>query len=271
MRILIWLLTLLLTPLSVVSAVEVPPPDRFDLFLLVGQSNMAGRGKLAEEDQVPHPRVLTFSADEQWVPAIDPLHFDKPAVVTVGLGRTFGIEVAERSPGWTVGLIPCAVGGSPIDAWTPGTYYGPTKSHPWDDAIRRAQAAMQHGTLRGILWHQGESDSGGKLAEAYQQKLDDLIDRLRRELDAPDIPVIVGQLGQFPERPWSEFRHTVDRAHRELPLRVARTVFVPSNGLVHGGDEVHFDAASYREFGRRYAQAFLTLTADDVASDPGVE
>lgn len=267
MRILIYLLILLLTPLDLVSAVEAPPPDGFDLFLLVGQSNMAGRGKLAEEDRTPHPRVLTFSADEQWVPAVDPLHFDKPAVVGVGLGRTFGIEIAQRSPGVTVGLIPCAVGGSPIDAWTPGSYYAPTKSHPWDDAIRRAKAAMQHGKLRGILWHQGESDSRGELAEAYQQKLDDLIHRFRKELDAPEVPVIVGQLGQFPERPWSESRRTVDRAHRELPQRVARTAFVSSDGLVHGGDEVHFDAASYREFGRRFAQAYL-MTAG-VSSNSG--
>jgi len=271
MRILICLLILLLAPVGQVSAEETPPVDRFDLYLLVGQSNMAGRGKLAEEDRTPHPRVLTFSAAEQWVPAVDPLHFDKPKVVGVGLGRTFGIEVAERSPGITVGLIPCAVGGSPIDAWTPGTYYDPTKSHPWDDAIRRAKAAMQHGTLRAILWHQGESDSGGELAAAYQPKLDDLIHRFRKELDALDVPVIVGQLGQFPERPWSESRRTVDRAHRELPQRVPRTAFVLSDGLTHGGDQVHFDAASYREFGRRYAQAYLSLTADALSSEPAAD
>src|SRR5690606_23963169 len=106
----------------------------------------------------------------------------------------------------TIGLIPCAVGGSPIDAWTPGTYYAPTKSHPWDDAVRRAKAAMQHGRLRGILWHQGESDCNAESADAYQHKLDDLIHRLRIELGTPDVPVIVGQLGQFPEQPWSEFR-----------------------------------------------------------------
>jgi hypothetical protein len=271
MRMLICLLTLLLTPAGRPSAMEPPPPDRFDLFLLVGQSNMAGRGKLAEEDRTPHARVLTFSANEQWVPAIDPIHFDKPRVVRVGLGRTFGIAIAEHCPDITVGLIPCAVGGSPIDAWTSGTYYAPTKSHPWDDAIRRAKAAMQHGTLRGILWHQGESDSGEELAAAYQQKLDDLIHRLRTELDAPEVPVIVGQLGQFPERPWNESRRTVDRAHRKLSQRVSGTAFVSSDGLVHGGDEVHFDAASYREFGHRFAQAYLSLKAATVSSEPGTD
>lgn len=271
MRFYVYLLLLLLTPLVRASAAELPPPERFDLFLLIGQSNMAGRGELADEDRVPHPRVLAFNAEEQWVPAVDPIHFDKPTMVGVGLGRTFGIALADQAPDVTIGLIPCAVGGSPIDAWTPGSYYAPTKSHPWDDALRRAKAATQHGKLRGILWHQGESDCNAESADAYQQKLDDLIHRLRLELDAPEIPVIVGQLGQFPERPWNEFRQTVDCAHRELPQRVTRTAFVPSDGLVHGGDEVHFDAASYREFGRRYASVFLSLTTQTVASAPNAD
>ncbi len=255
------LLVLILFPCGVVLAAEPPSPDRFDLFLLVGQSNMAGRGKVTEQDRRPHERVLTLDADDQWVPAVDPIHFDKPQVAGVGLGRTFGIEIAERSPDITIGLIPCAVGGSPIDAWTPGTYYRPTQSHPWDDAIRRAKRAMQDGTLRGILWHQGESDSQGELAEAYQEKLHDLIQRLREELDSPDVPFIVGQLGRFPERPWSDAKQTVDRALSQLPMRVDRTAFVSSEGLVHGGDEVHFDADSYRELGRRYARAYDSLAS----------
>ena len=58
-----------------------------------------------------------------------------------------------------IGLIPCAVGGSPIEAWQPTKYYEPTKSYPYDDALKRTKTAMQTGTLKGVLWHQGESDS----------------------------------------------------------------------------------------------------------------
>lgn len=237
----------------------LPPKERFHLFLLVGQSNMAGRGAVTPADKAPNARVLMLNQKGEWVPAVDPMHFDKPTMVGVGLGRTFGIAVAEANPGITIGLIPCAVGGSPIDAWQPGKFYEPTKSHPWDDAMRRAKTALQAGTLKGILWHQGESDSTPELAPKYEAKLHDLIARLRTELNAPDAPFVAGQLGQFADSPWNEARTQVDRAHRTLPAKVPRTAFVSSEGLKHKGDKVHFDADSYRELGRRYAEAYLRL------------
>ncbi|HND53722.1 MAG TPA: sialate O-acetylesterase, partial [Pirellulaceae bacterium] len=161
------------------DGVQLPPKSKFQLFLLVGQSNMAGRGAVEKQDKTPHPRVLMLNKAGKWAPAVDPLHFDKPAA-GVGLGKTFGQLVADANPDATVGLIPCAVGGSPIDTWKPGAYYDATKSHPWDDALRRAKLALEAGELKGILWHQGESDSNEKLAPAYAAKLDDLIARLRK-------------------------------------------------------------------------------------------
>jgi hypothetical protein len=244
------------------QAAAAKPTGKLDLYLLVGQSNMAGRGKVEDSDRVVHPRVWTLSKSDEWVPAIDPLHFDKPAAVGVGLGRTFGLEIAGAFPAASIGLIPCAVGGSPIDAWTPGTLYPPTNSHPWDDAIRRARRALRDGTLKGILWHQGESDATPELAPTYAAKLDDLIARLRKELDAPDVPFIAGQMGQFVEKPWNDDKRTVDRAHRELPTRVRLTAFVNSDSLGHNGDFVHFDAAAYRELGRRYAASFLKFSRE---------
>ncbi len=247
--------------LAPAQTAPLPAKENFHLFLLVGQSNMAGRGTATAADKVPHPRVLMLDKNGAWVPAADPLHFDKPAVVGVGLGRSFASVVAEANPGVTVGLIPCAVGGSPIDTWKPGIFYDPTKSHPWDDAMRRAKLALQAGTLKGILWHQGESDSTAVLASGYEAKLHDLIRRMRAELRAPAMPFVVGQLGKFSESPWDEFRLKVDAAHRELPLKVPHTAFVGSDGLNHRGDKVHFDSDSYREFGRRYAAAYLKLVA----------
>lgn len=253
------------------EAVQLPEKERFHLFLLVGQSNMAGRGRIDPADNAPHPRVLMFTKQQQWVPAIDPLHFDKPKVVGVGLGRTFAEEVAAAHPGVTIGLIPCAVGGSPVAAWEPGAYYPPTKSHPWDDALKRARRAMQDGTLKGILWHQGESDSKAELAERYESRLHELINRFREQLDAPGVPFLVGQMGQFEERPWDAPKRQVDAAHRSLPETIEQTAFVDSNGLSHNGDEVHFSTEAYRELGRRYANAYLQLTqtGDNLQSNPG--
>ncbi len=236
-----------------------PEQEKFHLFLLVGQSNMAGRGKVSAEDTVENPRVLMLTKQDQWKPAVDPIHFDK-RLAGVGLGRTFGLLVAESSPEITIGLIPCAVGGSPISAWQPGGFHSQTKSHPYDDAIKRAKIAMEAGTLKGILWHQGESDSKDQLAGAYEQKLHELIARLRTELKSPEVPFIAGQMGQFAERPWSDEKHKVDLAHRSLPEKVKRTAFVRSDGLGHKGDKVHFGSAAYRELGRRYAEAYRALS-----------
>jgi hypothetical protein len=257
-----WIILVVAAPVTASDPVRLPPKEQFHLFLLVGQSNMAGRGKIDVEDRQPHPRVLMLNKDGQWVPAVAPLHFDKPGVVGVGLGRTFGIEVAEANPNITVGLIPCAAGGSPIASWEPGGYHSQTKSHPYDDAIRRAKAAMEHGTLKGILWHQGESDAQPEKAEVYEQKLHALVARFRKALNAPDVPFLAGQLGQFSERPWSDAKKKVDQALRELPEKIPNTAFIESDGLQHKGDQVHFDAASYREFGRRYAKAYLAMTEE---------
>ena len=247
------------SPLSALGDEPLPPKEKFHLFLLVGQSNMAGRGKVAEQDRKPHPRVLMLNKSGEWVPAVDPLHFDKP-VAGVGLGKTFGVLVAEANEGVTVGLIPCAAGGSPIKSWEPGGYHSQTKSHPYDDALDRAKVALKSGTLKGILWHQGESDAKPELAAVYEEKLRALVGRFRKELDAPKVPFIAGQMGQFKERPWSDTKKRVDAAHRALPEKVADTAFVNSDGLKHKGDRVHFDAASYRTFGERYAKAYLEMT-----------
>lgn len=256
-------LTLLaLLGLAVSTAGQAPAPlptrEAFHLFVLAGQSNMAGRGKVEAADLVPTPGVLMFDRTRTWVPAVDPMHFDKP-VAGVGLGRSFATRVLAVTPGATIGLIPTAVGGTRIDLWQPGAYDDATKTHPWDDAMARADAARPSGTLKAILWHQGESDATPELAPAYEAKLHALIARFRATLHAPDLPFIVGQLGQYPDVAWDEARQRVDAAHRALPSKVAHTAFVPSDGLGHNGDRIHFDRAALQEFGRRYADAYATL------------
>jgi hypothetical protein len=243
--------------LQAADPVKLPAKDKFHLFLLVGQSNMAGRGKVEEQDRTPHPRVLMLSKAGEWVPAVDPMHYDKP-IAGVGLGKTFGTLLAEANPDITVGLIPCAVGGSPIDSWQPGEFYKPTNSHPWDDALKRAKLAQQVGTLKGILWHQGESDANEKLAASYEKKLHALVKAFRKEL-GEDLPFLAGQIGQFEDVPWDEYKKQVNQAHVDLPKHLPKTAFVSAEGFKHQGDKVHFDSPSLREFGKRYAEAYWKL------------
>jgi hypothetical protein len=197
--------------------------------------------------------VWTLTKDEAWAPATDPLHFDKPKIAGVGIGRTFGKVVAETRPGVHVGLVPCAVGGTSIDQWARG-------GKLYDEAVRRAKVALKHGRLAGILWHQGESDSGTSAKrEAYASKLERLISDLRRDLDAPDVPFVLGQLGTFHEKkaPGTAEMNGILLA---FPKTHANTACAEATGLTSLGDDTHFDAASLREFGRRYAEAYLRLS-----------
>ena len=240
---------------------DLPPKERFHLFLLVGQSNMAGRGQVEPQDLDTHPRVLMFTKEGRWAPAVDPMHFDKPNIAGVGLGRAFGTRIAEEDPEIVVGLIPCAVGGSPIASWEPGGYHAQTESHPYDEALDRARAAQEHGVLKGILWHQGEGDCSPEKACVYEARLRTLIGRFRESLGAERTPFLIGQLGRFKNAPWNDAKKQVDRAHRRIAIELPHCAFVESDGLTDRGDHVHFDARSYRDFGRRYAQAFFELTA----------
>ena len=227
------------------------------IFVLAGQSNMAGRGQVEDIDRTPHPRVFVLDENEQWFIATEPLHFDKPARVGTGPGLAFAKTIADQNPGIRVGLVPTAVGGSAIETWTPGGYHESTGLHPWDDAVRRIRVAMPAGEIRAVLWHQGEGDSGPARAPLYKDRLYDLIRRFRAVAGDDEMPFIIGQLGQFKE--WSEGRQLVDAAHQSVPTVFERARFVSSDGLTHVGDGTHFDAASARELGRRYAAAYADI------------
>jgi hypothetical protein len=233
-------------------------PAAMDLFLLAGQSNMAGRGDVAAEDRTAHPRVWMFDRAMSWAPAVEPMHFDKP-IAAVGPGRAFGLAIAEARPNTHVGLVPTAVGGSPITSWEPGVRYPETGAYPWDDAVRRMKAAMPQGTLRAILWHQGESDGTDTAAPLYEARLRSLIARFRAEFGSPTLPFIIGQLGRFEGKPWTAGYQQVDAAHQRVAADTPNVAFVSSEGLGDKGDQLHFSADAARELGRRYARAYLTV------------
>jgi hypothetical protein len=155
-------------------------------------------------------------------------------------------------------LIPAAVGGSAIDSWKPGGYHDQTKSYPYDEALARAKAALSSGKLKGILWHQGESDSKPELVAGYTQKLIVLIGRFRKELSARKVPFVVGTLGDFFVNRIPEAKD-INEQLRLLPQKVKRTACVEATGLTDKGDKTHFDTPSARELGRRYAEAMKSF------------
>lgn len=185
---------LLLFALAIVAislpASADPAPEHLRLFLLIGQSNMAGRGVVEPQDTETNPRIFMLTKDLQWTLAKDPLHFDKPNVAGVGLGSEFARVLAKADPQAKIGLIPAAFGGTTIAQWKPGGAL-------YSDAVARAREAMKSGTLAGILWHQGEGDSAPAKVEGYGDQFAAMIAQLRQDLEAANVPLLVGELGRY--------------------------------------------------------------------------
>lgn len=264
-----WLMGMVVAAMNIGGAQEQqrptdPPPERMDLFLLVGQSNMAGRGPIGAEDREAMPGVWVQAKDLSWRPAMDPLHYDKPEIAAVGLGRSFAraVQLAAAGPAGArqIGLIPAAFGGSALDEWKPGSPH-------YNEAVRRTRAALGPGRrLRGILWHQGEADSKDEaLARSYVARFAVFIKQLRADLGAgPEVPVVVGELGRFyRDRPndAAKYAELVNAQLKQIPGSglVPKAAFVSSDGLTDKGDATHFDTRSLHELGARYAAAFLGL------------
>jgi hypothetical protein len=252
------LLTGVLCFFTLLADDQAQKPRKMDLYLLIGQSNMAGRGVVEPEDQETHPRVWTLTKEGTWRPAAEPLHFDKPGLVGVGPGLAFGKAMAEAAERARIGLIPCAVGGSAIESWTTGGLHAQTQAYPYDEALKRARRAMRKGKLRGIIWHQGESDSSPEKAELYAARLAELITRLRQELKAPELPFVAATLPDFFVEK-SPAAASVNQVLRELPTQVPHTACVETGKAAHKGDETHLDTPSARWLGRQYAEAMLKL------------
>ena len=260
------------------------------LVLLVGQSNMAGRGYAGPDDLTAIPGLLMIRPDGQWQPAIEPITRDRKFIGTfqengekitgndpfetvlpqgnqkvcgVGPGRTFGRLLAEANPERTVGLIPAAVGGTSIAAWMPGGVDDwDATNHPYDVAIQKAKEAQKTGKIVAILWHQGESDAN-KNTENYTGKLRTVVQNFRQTLQlGDDVPFIAGDMASFYEEKISSHIDIVDNALETLAAEDPAFRSVTTKDLMHRGDKLHYDTASQHELGKRYFAAYQKFIAD---------
>ncbi|WP_457426359.1 sialate O-acetylesterase [Roseateles sp. P5_E7] len=240
----------MLAMLTTSAQAEDLPHEQLDLYLLMGQSNMAGRDTRGLAAQMDDPRLLALSADGQWVVARDPIHAKTGRIEPgVGPGIAFGQEMLKASETVAIGLIPTAVGGTPLRRWVKG-------GDLYEQALARAREAAKTGVIRGVLWHQGESDSDSPAnAASYGARLTQMFQDLRQDLGQPDLPIVVGEIGQFLSPQRQPEAATVREALRHMPEALPRVGFADSAGLGHQGDELHFTADAARELGRRFARA----------------
>lgn len=220
--------------------------------LMIGQSNMAGRGFINEVPMICNERILMLR-NAGWQMMAEPINYDRPNA-GIGLTGSFAAMWCMEHEGEQIGLIPCAEGGSSLDDWA-------VDKNLFKNAVIQAGFAMQDSELIGILWHQGESDSYGGGYQTYYKKLQVIIESLRKELNAFEVPLIIGGLGDFLGKNGFGLNCTEYELVNEQLLKFAReqenSCFVTAEGLIPNPDGIHMDAVSQRRFGVRYYEAFV--------------
>ena len=226
------------------------PKDKaaFHIFVLMGQSNMAGTSTpIPAEYVAPSDSVYNLRKDLVWRKAATPLDPNGPGF---SLGESFARHYAELHPGVKVGVIQCARGGRGIKELNKG---GKDRDGApnYDDSLVRIRAAMKAGTLKGILWHQGETDAGDA---GYVAELATLAADLRADLGTPNLPFIAGELGRYAT--WTAgFNSRIPAAATTIP----HCAVASSEDLLDLGDHVHFSGFGSEVYGARYLKAYLTL------------
>lgn len=229
-------------------------------FLMLGQSNMAGRGDFGEVEEINNP-LCKMLRNARWQPMSEPINPDRGVFIYchsgVGLAASFADEYAKHF-NEQVGLIPCADGGTRLAEWQPGELL-------YDNAVAVARLAQRTSEIAGILWHQGESDSSNEEnANLYRQRFLNMLSSLIKDLNLPsDIPVIIGGLGDF-VKVYKDgsyiYFEKVNETLKALANELPRGAFADAKGLTCKYDGIHFDSKSYREFGKRYFKAYLEAT-----------
>lgn len=269
-----------------------------DLWLLAGQSNMQGIGEMSER-LPPLSKAAMLSFDKTWKPAVEPLHrfweTKESAQYKVSPHLGFGITKEEldrsyeqlhaqdaadpvggvgpgaffaesliRLCGVPIGLLPCALSGSPLDMWQKdfcertGDNFEDTL---FGDLIDRVELAG--GRIAGVLWYQGESDALPGTAETYLQRFEKFVDDVRSSLGDPELPFITVQLANTEnidewtrEDAWNRLRDS-----QRLAAEVIENVDVVAAADLPRNDHVHLSGKGQRALGVRLAKAASRRTS----------
>ena len=257
------------------SAVEDGVPEelqgKLSLFILAGQSNMAGRGPVSESDRNGNPRVFVFGNDYRWRIAVEPIDDPGNQVDRVSLdpdagpgpGLAFATSLVEQRPDMAIGLIPCAMGGSSIYQWrrslSEDTLYG--------SCLKRVRAASTMGNVAGLLFFQGEADA--MAPELYQEtvllpdewggRFRTLVNNWRDDLGWPELPVVFAQIGTHAAPEIFVNWAIVQEQQGSVQMPLCEMITTDDLALA---DIVHFTSESYQIIGRRYAEAYLSLVQE---------
>ena len=234
---------------------NIPKKQNLWVFILAGQSNMAGRGLVEPQDTVPNTRVYTINKQGDMIYAKEPLHFYEPSMSGLDSGLSFGKSLIKHIPdSISVLIIPTAVGGSSISQWLNDSIHREVKL--FTNFKEKAELGMRFGTVKGILWHQGESDAKTKEAPLYQIKLSELFYQFRKIIGNQEATVVIGQLGSYSTNPmWSKINDHIKYYVSTDP----NAGMINTQDLKEKGDKVHFNSEAQRVMGERYAIEFMKI------------
>lgn len=213
-------------------------PKPLDLFVLAGQSNMAG-ALLTWAPETPTPNVFDVSLGAP-KPALDPLGDQ----IQQGPGISIGAELHRLYPNVRIGLIQCAVGATPMSDWTAG-------GSLYNVCMQRIDAARRYGTVKAILFYQGEYETFYGNADQWASGFTAMVAGFRQALQQPNLMVVFAQLGRTPTNPIYPYWDAVkaQQASVNLPrVRMMKTDDIPS--------DIHYNAAGYVTLGKRFADVF---------------
>lgn len=254
-------------PLEAVDITKLPEgTTKLDVFLLMGQSNMKGRGFMPEEPKNDPRIAMMHLKDDQWYRARHPLHLTGDAQTFkghdnagVGPGFAFAEAMAAANPKSAIALVPCAVGGSSIKLWQKGAKL-------YEEALRRAKLALQttapvKAQIRGVIWLQGEANANPAELPLHADRLKAMIESLRADLALPELPFIACTIGEMKGEEALKNIRAMNDILLALPKSVPHTACVDARDLkTHIGDSVHFDTAAQEEIGRRFAAKLTEMT-----------
>lgn len=180
-----------------------------------------------------------------------------PSMTGLGPGLSFGKELMKKNPDFiSILLIPTAIGGSSIGQWLRnGQHRNIALFTNFEDKVALGQ---NYGTIKGVLWHQGESDARQKFTiHEYDKNLVLLVSKFRMAANDKQLPVIIGELGNYSKNQDNRNRLNLKRLTYSKTDSLVK--LVSSSGLTGKGNRLHFNSKSMRLLGQRYAEKVLEL------------
>ncbi len=222
-------------------------------FLLIGQSNAAGRGFIKDVPPLDNcGGKIKVLRNGRWQNMFRPVNPDRAFSGTC-FAESFTKAYLQAHDDIEVGIIPCADGGTKLEQWLPGELL-------FDNAVNCAKLAMRTSNLVGVLWHQGEGDCAPEYYPYYAERFKTIMETLRKELNTPELPVLVGGLGDFLVncalsdnlKNYTYVNAQLTKVAKEDPY----CEFVSAKGLGANPDNLHFNAEALDEFGKRYFEVY---------------